>query len=496
MRTSGVLMHLTSLSGPWGVGTMGKAAREFVDFLALGGQSYWQILPICPTSYGDSPYQCFSTFAGNPYLVDLDMLEAEGLLRKEEYADLEWGDDPERVDYGLLHERRFPVLHRAVERLLAAPPADYTVFLAENGTWLRDYALFMALKDESGGKPWWEWPEPLRRRDQTALARARKDREAGVAFHQGLQYLFFRQWRALKKYANDKGIGFIGDLPIYVALDSADVWSKPHLFQLDGERRPVEVAGCPPDAFTADGQLWGNPLFDWDAMERDGYGWWIERIRRQRGFYDLLRIDHFRGFESYYAIPFGDENARRGVWRPGPGMKLFRAVEYALGRQAIIAEDLGFLTDGVRQLLRESGFPGMKVLEFAFDSRGEESDYLPHNYDKHCVAYVGTHDNDTALGWLETADPADRALAIDYLKLSGVEGMHWGLMRGVWASAAETAIVQAQDLLGLGSEARMNEPSTLGGNWQWRAKPGAFTPELAKKLRHETELYRRCGARK
>lgn len=492
MRTSGVLMHLTSLPGPYGVGTMGKAAREFVDFLARGGQTWWQILPIGPTSYGDSPYQCFSTFAGNPYLIDLELLEEDGLLKREEYAGLDWGSDPGRVDYGLLHENRFPVLRKAVERLLETPPADYTVFLAENGTWLRDYALFMALKDRNGGKPWWEWEKPLRGRDQTAVAGARKEEAAGVAFHQGLQYLFFRQWRELKEYANERGVRFIGDLPIYVALDSADVWSRPHLFQLDKELRPVEVAGCPPDAFTADGQLWGNPLFDWEAMEREGYGWWVERIRRQRGFYDLLRIDHFRGFESYYAIPFGEETARNGRWKPGPGMKLFHAVEHALGRQAIIAEDLGFLTDPVRQLLRDSGFPGMKVLEFAFDSRGEESDYLPHNYDKHCVAYVGTHDNDTALGWLAAADPADRALAVDYLKLTEAEGWNWGLMRGVWASPAFLAVVQAQDILGLGSEARMNEPSTLGANWQWRAAAGAFTPALAEKLRHETELYRRC----
>ncbi len=494
LRTSGVLMHLTSLPSPYGVGTMGKAAREFADFLAQGGQTYWQILPISPTSYGDSPYQCFSTFAGNPYLIDLDGLAEEGLLEKGEYEDLDWGEDPRRVDYGLLHEKRYPILQTAVERLLSEAPADYTVFLAENGTWLRDYALFMALKDAHGGKPWWEWEEPLRRRSQTALAEARKTEAKAVAFHQGLQYLFFHQWRSLKEYVNSKGVRFIGDLPIYVALDSADVWSRPHLFQLDGDLKPTEVAGCPPDGFTADGQLWGNPLFNWERMEQEGYGWWIERIRRQRGFYDLLRIDHFRGFDSYYAIPFGDENARRGVWKPGPGMKLFRAVEYALGKQAIIAEDLGYLTDSVRQLLRESGFPGMKVLEFAFDSRGEESDYLPHNYEKRCVAYVGTHDNDTALGWLAAIDPADRAFAVDYLKLTEAEGMNWGLMRGVWASPAQLAVVQAQDLLGLGSEARMNEPSTLGTNWQWRSLPGEFTPALAKKLRHETELYRRCKA--
>ena len=490
MRNSGVLMHLTSLSSPYGIGTMGQAARDFADFLAQSGQTYWQILPMGPTSYGDSPYQSFSTFAGNPYLIDLDELAAQGLLEPGEYREENWGDDPQSVDYGLLYEKRYPVLRKAVSRLREHLPADYPLFLAENAQWLPDYALYMALKDDNGGRPWLEWPEPLRHRDGAALEAARKSLAGKVAFWQGVQYLFFRQWRALKKYANGKGVLFIGDLPIYVSLDSADVWARPGQFQLDSGLRPVEVSGCPPDGFTADGQLWGTPLFDWDKMEGEGYSWWIERIRRQRGFCDVLRIDHFRGFEAYYAIPYGEETARNGHWRQGPGLKLFRAVEHALGRQDIIAEDLGFLTDGVRQLIRDTGFPGMKVLQFAFDSR-EESDYLPHNYDRHCVAYVGTHDNDTALGWLESCSPEDRAFAVDYLKLTEGEGYHWGLMRGAWASPAELAVVTAQDLLGLGHEHRMNEPSTLGTNWKWRALPGAFTPELAEKLRHETGLYRR-----
>ena len=489
-----MLMHLTSLPSPWGIGTMGQAARDFADFLAAAGQSYWQILPIGPTSYGDSPYQSFSTFAGNPYLIDLDDLAAEGLLERGEYEGIDWGEDPQGVDYGLLYEKRWPVLARAVERLLAHPPEDYPLFLAENATWLPDYALFMALKDANGGRPWQEWAEPLRRREGPALAQAREDHREAVAFWRGVQYLFFRQWSALKAYAKGKGVSFIGDLPIYVAGDSADVWARPDQFQLDGDLNPVEVAGCPPDGFSADGQLWGNPLFDWDRMEADGFSWWVERIRRQRGFYDVLRIDHFRGLEAYYAIPYGEPTARNGRWRPGPGMKLLRAVEAALGKQNIIAEDLGFLTDGVRQLLRESGFPGMKVLQFAFDSR-EESDYLPHNYEKHCVCYVGTHDNDTALGWLASAAPEDRAFAVDYLKLTEEEGANWGLMRGALASVADLAVVTAQDLLGLGAGARMNVPATLGGNWKWRALPGAFTPELARRLCHETTTYRRTRIR-
>ena len=491
MRTSGVLMHLTSLPSPYGVGTMGQAARDFADFLAAAGQTWWQILPIGPTSFGDSPYQSFSTFAGNPYLIDLDDLAADGLLKREEYASLSWGDDPRQVDFGLLYRQRNGVLRRAVQRLLEAPPADYGDFLAGNGSWLPDYALFMALKEENGGRSWQEWPDSLRRREPAAMDAARARLADPMDFWQGVQYLFFRQWSALKDYANRLGVRFIGDLPIYVSGDSADVWARPGQFQLDGDMRPVEVAGVPPDGFTADGQLWGNPLFDWERMEADGYAWWIQRIRWQKSFYDMLRIDHFRGFDAYYVIPPQAATARDGHWRQGPGMKLFRAVERALGKQAIIAEDLGYLTDSVRQLLRETGFPGMKVLQMAFDSRGVESDYLPHNYGRNCVCYVGTHDNDTALGWLESLSPEDRAFAVDYLKLTEGEGCHWGLMRSALASAADTAIVTAQDLLGLGHEARMNKPSTLGKNWTWRALPGDFTPELARRLRHETALYRR-----
>lgn len=491
MRASGVLMHLTSLSSPHGIGTMGKEARAFADFLAAGGQRYWQLLPLGPTGYGDSPYQSFSTFAGNPYLIDLDSLAEEGLLTEPEYAGEDWGEDPQRVDFGLLYRKRYPVLKKAVRRLLERKEPEYETFLAENAHWLPDYALFMALKDAGGGTPWWQWSEELRSREPHALARIGEELREETDFWRGVQYLFFRQWQKLKEYVNGRGIGLIGDLPIYVALDSADVWAGPELFQLDRELVPTEVAGCPPDAFAVDGQLWGNPLFDWERMEADGYAWWIGRIAHQLRLYDMLRIDHFRGFESYYAIPFGEETARNGRWRPGPGMKLFRAVEAALGQKDIIAEDLGYLTPEVRQMLAESGFPGMKVLQFAFDSR-EESDYLPHNYDKNCVVYVGTHDNDTALGWLDTVSLEDRRYAMDYLKLTGAEGYHWGLMRGAWASAARLAVVTAQDLLGLGSGARMNTPSTLGGNWQWRAMPGVFTEELAQRLRRETGIYRRC----
>ena len=491
MRSAGILMPISSLPSPYGVGTLGKAARDFVDFLASAGQSYWQILPICPTSYGDSPYQSFSSYAGNPYFIDLDALAERGFLKRSEYRDVGWGDDPARVDYALLYERRYPVLRRAVQRLLAAPPADFAPFLADNADWLEDYALFMALKDKFGGVSWFQWPEELRRRDPAALKAAGQELAQDILFWKAVQYLFFTQWWSLKEYANSQGVSIIGDLPIYVAGDSADVWANPEQFQLDGNLMPTEVSGCPPDGFAAEGQLWGNPLFDWERMKGDGYRWWLRRIAFQLEIYDVLRIDHFRGFDAYYAIPYGDDTAKNGRWRPGPGMDFFRAVNEKLGRQNIIAEDLGFLTDSVRELLRETGYPGMKVLELAFDSRDPAPGYLPHCYPANCVAYPGTHDNDTIQGWLASAAPEDAAFAKAYLRLSKREGYHWGMMRAAWASPADLAVMQAQDLLGLGSEARMNTPSTLGGNWQWRALPGSFSPRLARRLRREMEVYQR-----
>lgn len=492
MRTSGILMHISSLPSPHGIGAMGAAAREFVDFLSHAGQTYWQILPICPTSFGDSPYQSFSTYAGNPYLIDLDDLAAEGLLNKREYEGLDWGTDPLSVDFGLLYERRYGVLKRACARLLAAPPASFTAFCAAQGYWLEDYAFFMALKDLFGGASWQDWPVPLRSRDPAALTEVQSQVADGIAFWRAVQYLFFRQWDALKTYANGKGISIIGDLPIYVSGDSVEVWAHPEQFQLDQNRLPTEVAGCPPDGFSGDGQLWGNPLFDWDFMERDGYTWWISRIRHQCAIYDVLRIDHFRGFDTYYAIPYGAKDAKKGKWRQGPGMKLFRAVNAALGERDIIAEDLGFLTPSVRKLLKDSGYPGMKVLEFAFDSRDEScSDYLPHTYPNKCVVYTGTHDNDTVLGWFDTALTEDADYAKEYLRLTEAEGLHWGMMRAAWGSVADLAVVQMQDVLGLGRDSRMNIPATVGTNWKWRCAPGLFTPALAARLRRDMQLYGR-----
>ncbi len=490
MRSSGILMPISSLSSPYGIGTLGAAAREFVDFLAAGGQTYWQILPICPTSYGDSPYQSFSSYAGNPYFIDLNDLAADGLLKPEEYQGLDWGSDPQNVDYGLMYVTRYPVLKKAARRLLAAPPAEYETF-CKTSVWLDDYALFMALKDKHGGASWFTWPEDIRLRRRPALSAVKKELAEQVDFWKAVQFLFFRQWKALKDYANGRGVCIIGDLPIYVSGNSADVWANPDQFQLDENGLPTEVAGCPPDGFSADGQLWGNPLFRWDVMKQDGYRWWLQRIAFQFTIYDVLRIDHFRGFDSYYAIPYGEKTAKNGRWRPGPGLDFFKTVNKQLGRQSIIAEDLGFLTDSVRRLLRDTGYPGMKILEFAFDSRDAGSDYLPHCYPTHCVAYTGTHDNDTILGWMKTAPKKDVSFAKDYLRLNSREGYHWGMMRGVWASPADLAVMQAQDLLGLGSEARMNIPSTLGSNWRWRALPGVFTPALAKRLRKEARVYQR-----
>ena len=493
MRRAGVLMPVFSLPSPYGIGTMGEELRKFILFLEAAGQRYWQTLPLGPTSYGDSPYQSFSSRAGNPYFIDLDELAADGLLRREEYAGLNWGADPERVDYGLLYQTRYPVLRLACARLLAGDRRDFERFCREHEDWLEDYALFMAIKDSRGGVAWSRWPEELRLRRPRALERARRELEDDVAFWKAVQYLFFRQWEQVRAFAHAHHVEIIGDLPIYISLDSADVWAEPGQFQLDDTLTPTEVAGCPPDGFSADGQLWGNPLFRWDRMEREGYRWWIRRVAFQLRLYDVLRIDHFRGFDEYYAIPYGEDTARNGRWRPGPGMKFFRALERELGRPRIIAEDLGFLTPTVLQLLADTGYPGMKVLQFAFDTRDSTSAYLPHCFIPRCVAYTGTHDNDTVQGWMATAPAESVRRAREYLHLTQREGYHWGMLRSLWGSVADLTVVQAQDLLGLGNEARINVPSTVGSNWLWRARPGVFTPRLAARLRHKMELYGRLS---
>lgn len=485
-------MHISSLPSSYGVGTMGKCAREFVDFLAKAGQSYWQILPVCPTSYGDSPYQSFCTYAGNPYFIDLDELAKDGLLEKAEYAEEDWGEDPERVNYGVLYEKRYPILRLAAKRFLENTQIEFEEFCKVNAYWLEDYSLFMTLKNINGGLAWTEWPHALRNHETEALQNVMKQNNEEILFWKVVQFLFFRQWSELRAYANENGISIIGDIPFYVALDSVDAWAHSELFQLNEERVPTGVAGCPPDGFSATGQLWGNPLYRWDVHEATGYRWWIQRIDYLCKVYNVLRIDHFRGFDTYYAIPYGDKDASRGVWKEGPGMKLFQAIEKEIGRQRIIAEDLGFLTESVKKLLADSGFPGMKILEFAFDKReANHVDYLPENYISHCVAYTGTHDNDTVQGWFVTANAEDIAYAKEYMNCTDPANYHWDMMKTLWASVADYAIVQAQDILGLGSESRMNTPSTMGGNWQWRALPGSFTDELADILAGYMKIYNR-----
>ena len=492
MRTSGVLMPISSLPSPYGIGTMGKAAKKFVDFLKKGGQKYWQILPICPTSYGDSPYQSFSSFAGNPYFIDLEYLCKEKLLTKKECESFDWGGSESYVDYGTMYVSRYALLRKAYERFVKDIPQEFWNFCDREREWLDEYTLFMALKDANDGRSWLEWEDRYKYRHWDAINAAREEYKDAVMFYKMLQYFFFKQWNELKAYANEQGIEIIGDVPIYVAMDSADVWANPDQFYLNEYREPIDVAGCPPDAFSADGQLWGNPLFRWDVMRNNGYDWWTKRIAAMSKLYDIIRIDHFRGFDSYYAIPAKDDTAKNGQWRQGPGMDLFRVLEQKLGRLPIIVEDLGFLTPSVYQLLQESGFPGMKVIQFAFDSR-EGSNYLPHTYPTHCVVYTGTHDNDTCMGWMKTAPKESVKFAKEYLNLTEEEGYNWGMMRGAWSSVADMAIVPMQDLLGLGTETRMNEPSTLGNNWKWRATADQIENKLAKRLYTYTEMYGRLN---
>nr|WP_326185706.1 4-alpha-glucanotransferase [uncultured Oscillibacter sp.] len=492
-RSSGILMPVSSLPSPYGIGTLGRAAREFVDFLAAAGQSWWQMLPVGPTSYGDSPYQSFSAYAGNPYFIDLDYLREDGLLERAEIEAVRWGGDPGRVDYAAIYENRFSLLRKAADRGWERDAEKVAAFAEKNREWLPDYALFMALKRHFGMTAWTAWPDrEIRLRRPGAVARYRETLAADIRLFTYIQYLFFRQWEALRAYAHEQGVGIIGDLPIYVSMDSADVWADPRSFQLDENNVPREVAGVPPDYFSADGQLWGNPLYDWEAMGRDGYRWWIRRIGGAARLYDILRIDHFRGLESYWAVPYGETTAKIGRWVKGPGMDLLRVLTARFPNIQFIAEDLGYLTPEVQKLLRDSGFPGMKVLEFAFDSR-EPSNYLPHTYTPHCVCYAGTHDNATLMGWKDEADPADIAMARRYLGLNEEEGFHWGVLRGGMSSVSDLFMAQMQDYLGLGSDSRMNTPGTLGGNWQWRMLPGQITEELTRHIAEMTSLYGRSA---
>ena len=489
-RLSGILLHISSLPSPYGIGTMGRAAYDFAGFLREAGQTYWQLLPLGPTSYGDSPYQSFSTFAGNPYFIDLELLAEDGLLDRGALEAADWGSNPRYVDYAKIYEARFPLLRQAFQAGYLRDRKAVEAFRREN-RWLDNYALYMAVKAHFGMRSWLEWPdEDIRLRRPAAVARYSRELQEDVDFYTYLQFLFFRQWNALRDHIHSQGLQIIGDLPIYVAMDSADVWAEPEYFQLGEGNVPTEVSGVPPDYFTADGQLWGNPLYDYDRMARDGFAWWIRRVEGAGRLFDVIRIDHFRGLESYWAVPYGEKTAKVGRWRKGPGMDLVGTLTERFPHLEIIAEDLGYLTPEVHQLLADSGLPGMKVLEFAFDAR-EPSNYLPHLYDRRCVCYVGTHDNETVVQWRDQTARADLTFARKYLGLSEAEGFHWGMIRGGMASVADTFVAQMQDCLGLGAEARMNTPGTLGGNWQWRLLPGEATPALAKKLRQYTGMYGR-----
>ena len=501
MRECGVLLPIFSLPGKYGIGCFSKEAYRFVDFLVSAGQSLWQILPIGPTSYGDSPYQSFSTFAGNPYFIDLEELISQGLLTVEECESADLGNNPTDIDYGKLFKERFRLLRLAYDRKLEKGERDERVekFREENADWLFYYALFMALKDAHGGASYYEWEEELRLRENSAIAAATKKYEKEIGFYEWIQAEFYAEWHALRTYANEHGIRIIGDIPIYVAGDSADAWVHTELFQTDDEGFPTAVAGCPPDGFSATGQLWGNPLYDWPIHKKTGFEWWIRRISACNDMYDIVRIDHFRAFDQYYSIPYGDPTAVNGHWEDGPGLEFFDVVRSKLGDINIIAEDLGYMTDSVRQLVRDSGFPNMKVLEFAFDGRDqkdkpeETNDYLPFNYDKNCVVYTGTHDNETLRGWLENIKPAEYRQVCQYLNIKGKDKVAIvdGLVRLAIASSANTCIIPLQDYLRLDNSARTNFPSTIGTNWRWRVKSQYLDAPLSRRILTLTRTYGR-----
>ena len=494
MRTSGILMPVFSLPSPFGIGTFGKEAYEFVDFLRLAGQSYWQILPLSPTSFGDSPYQSFSSYAGNPYFIDLDTLCNENLLKREDYENIDFGTNEEEVDYEKLYNNRYKVLKTAFKNF-DAKNSEYQSFCEKEKGWLNDYALFMAIKDYKKGEAWYNWEKPLKFREKKTIKEIQEQLKDDIEFYKFLQFEFFSQWEALKKYANENGIKIIGDMPIYVAHDSADVWSRPEQFLLDVNLTPTLVAGCPPDAFTDEGQLWGNPVYDWEYMrnEKTPFSWWRNRIKFALRVYDKVRIDHFRGFESFYTVNYGAKTAKDGRWRKGPDMELFKFIKQDFEGEEIpiIAEDLGFLTKEVEKLLKSSGFPGMKVLQFAFDGEGDNQ-YLPHNYNKNCVVYTGTHDNDTVNGWANTANSGEVEFARRYMHVDENEGFNWAMIRTALMSVADTAIIMMPDLLGMGSVARINTPSTVGENWKWRIGKGCINPWLAGIVKENTGIYGRA----
>ncbi len=489
-RLSGILLHPSALPGKYGIGALGQEALRFVDFLHQAGQNLWQVLPMGHTGYGDSPYQCFSIFAGNPILIDIETLIDEGLVHHDDLpTGFDWLDH--KVDYGNVINFKREVLYEAYQVFMYSEPSNsgFQTFVAKNDFWLHDYALFIAIKESLGGKPWWEWPLKLKVKDEQAIETFDAENADEINFHKFVQYQFYRQWDKVKSYANSKDIKIVGDIPLYVAHDSADVWSKPQLFQFDEERNPTKVAGVPPDYFSSTGQLWGNPLYDWDYMKAHGFVWWLQRIKSTTELYDLVRIDHFRGFEAYWAVPYGDENAINGKWVEAPGQELFETVKAQLGDLPIIAEDLGIITPPVEKLRDDFGFPGMKILQFAFHS-DEGDGYLPHNYIRNCVVYTGTHDNDTLRGWFDALEQDVQQRVLDYVD-GDVNNVIQKMIRLAWSSVAQMAIIPLQDLLDLGSEARMNIPGTPGGNWQWRFTPDKLSHEKIQWLHQITKIYNR-----
>ena len=495
MRKSGVLLPVFSLPGKYGIGCFSKEAYRFIDFLKKSGQSYWQILPLGPTSYGDSPYQSFSTFAGNPYFIDLEKITEDGLLSKDECDKADLGTKPDDIDYGLLYQNRFSLLRKAASRSHFDETEEYKTFYSKNSFWLDDYALFMAIKDFYNGKPLWEWEKSISLHEADAVAEWSKKLSDDIRFYCYLQFEFYREWSSLKKYAHDSGIEIIGDIPIYVSADSADFWAHRSLFQLDENGEVDRVAGCPPDGFSADGQYWGNPLYRWEYHKKTDYKWWRTRIDKCLELYDVLRIDHFRGFDEYFSIPAKDDNARNGHWVKGPGIDLFKAIKADHPDARIIAEDLGYMTDSVRQLVRDTGFPNMKVLEFAFDSRDSSgaNDYLPYNFNHNCVVYTGTHDNETLRGWFDDILPEEQQLAKDYLDVRTDDPLEVvdKMIIMAQSSVADLCVIPLQDYMGLDNSARINRPSTLGCNWRWRVKDEQLDDDLSAKIYRMTRLYGR-----
>lgn len=492
MRAGGILLPISSLPSNYGIGCFSKSAYEFIDILESAGQKYWQILPLCPTGYGDSPYQSFSTFAGNPYFIDLEALITEGLLTKNECDEVDFGNNERYVDYEKMYKFRLNLLRKAYERSNIFSNPEFLEYQNDNLYWLNDYAIFMAVKEKFCQRPWNEWAEDIKLRWNNAMDYYQRELYFDIEFQKYLQYTFFKQWKKLKNYANSKGIKIIGDIPIYVAFDSSDAWANTKLFQFDSQNNPIRVAGCPPDGFSDSGQLWGNPLYNWEYHKITEYEWWIKRIKYCTQLYDVIRIDHFRGFDKYYSIPYGAKNAVNGMWVDGPGIDLFNTIKSKISNLDIIAEDLGYVTESVKKLVSDCGFPGMKLLEFAFDSR-EKSDYLPYNYDKNCVVYTGTHDNETLAGWYKSISSEDKLLSQEYLnnEKTPENEIHWDFIRLAQQSVANLCIIPIQDYLGYGNEARMNKPSTIGGNWTWRLLNEEITDELIQKIKHITELYGR-----